>query len=302
MSPNARTVLVAVVTAAVFFALGRVTLETRAPERAATGDTAPAAHVEVPTDVQLAASAPREPIATPAVVEAQPIDSVIEAPAEAPTLEESRAAEQARVEAFLQAQRSPSATPDLRAESTEQPWSEAKLAIRSKFELTHELAAWIRDVANDLESTSSDLGRGRTLHIDARERSASRIAERVGKFVGVVPLPEAKAAQAVTRLATLRERLEPVVEEAVASYEQALLDSWRYDQFLIWREGETKPEPRERTSFGHAPVAPFGGGAMGWRFASDFDSSDYPALDAAFAEIEALKVACIEDLAALAQN
>jgi hypothetical protein len=302
MSPNARTVLVAVVTAAVFFALGRMTLDTGVPERAATGDTPSAARVDEPTDVQLAASAPREQIATRSVVEAQPIEAVTEAPAQAPALEESRAAEQARVEAFLQAQRSPSATPDLRAESSEQPWSEAKLAIRSKFELTHKTAAWISDVANDLRGTYMDDDRSFERQLDARERSVSRIAEQVGKFVGVVPLPEAKVAQAVARLAILRERLEPVVDEAIDLYEQALLDAWTYDQFLIWREGEAEPEPLERTLPFLGPSTPFGGRVMGWRYAFEIGSSDHPALDAAFAEIEALKVACIEDLAALAQD
>jgi hypothetical protein len=302
MSPNARTVLIAFLAAVVSFALGRVTSESVSPERAPSGGDVPATLTSAPRDQQLAASAPVAPssarVAIVPDVQPESHPDATLASLDEPLVELSDRDAARRAE-FIELYR---ATFDLdvrHLSSASLSWSEAKLAIRPEFELSHERAELLRNFAFDFEHTPSPEGRWYDFGLDAREHSASRIVGAVGGFVGAYPLPPDAAERALAIVHAHRARITPLVEEAVDLYEQALLDAWRDERYPIWRDGAPHPIRSEREENGRLPRESYAGSAYGWKFEFDFDSLDHPALEAALAEIEALKIACIEELAAL---
>lgn len=300
-SPNARTVLVAIVTAVAFFALGRVTSQSVSLERAPSGGDVPATLTSAPLDEQLAASASVAPSSARVAIapDVQP-ESSADATLDEPLVELSDR-DAAHHAEFIEQYRATFDLDSRHLSSANLSWSEAKLAIRPEFELTHERAELLRDFAYDFSHTPSPDGSWYDIGLDAREDSASRIVGSVGGFVGAYPLPPDAAERALAIVHAHRARITPLVEEAIELYEQALMDAWRDERYPIWREGASPPDRREREENGRLPRESFGGSAYGWKFEFDFDSIDHPAFEAALAEIEALKIACIEELAALGQ-
>jgi len=300
MSANARALFVALIGAPLFFALGRFTSDEPAPRRAARDEALAATVVPPASNSELAPSSTPLASSLRAAVEpeAQP-ESASDSESVPAALDEQSAIEAARLAAFLEQYRTTFELDDRNLASSSLSWSEAKLAIGPEFELTHERAERLRDYAYDFDHTPSPDGEWYEFGLDARERSASRIIGAVGGFVGAYPLAPDAAERALAIVHAHRARISPLVEEALDLYEQSLIDAWRDELYPIWREGEAFPGRRERDENGRLPRESFAGGAFGWKFEFAFDSIDHPQLEAALAEIEALKIACVAEISLL---
>lgn len=136
--------------------------------------------------------------------------------------------------------------------------------------------------------------------LDASEDASIAIAELLRSAgLGGAPDRDARVAAGVSILKRYQPELATHIENASSLYEESLIHYWREEDYVFWRE-DREPvyqhghDAYDRTTGGYTVRYISSGG--GWKIHVVFDSADFPVLEAAIRDIDALKSELAEEL------